>query len=892
MVKNIVFDTNIWLNFVEKLELDYLEVLSNKVLNKELTILLPENIQIEFDKKISKVRASTIKEGVYSVDEINATIESISKLFENSKKLRTIDTGLNDWVISGKAPNHNKNNYEDTVILNTLLSLPAKTTFHFIANDDDYRLEKKSNNLHSDIIEKFENKLLNVIYYKDYPRFFGENNLTTKPIEQTSHELYNWRVFKLEVSGKDTLSQLSSAIKYYYKELSFIPLSYLSNAFPFNNGSQENTYFDGTSLNINNQSLFDFFDKALVQSKSKKSKINKTFFKSQNEIDGFKEVIKTLNKNLVYNVKYNRKSINIEIEHESLQIDKCDCYECSLNRCEIENIKIKCEADKSKEPKKLIEKAFYYYKTKQYYEALSITEEIIKLVNKKDYPIIHFIAEYNKNILRGIWLDGDDKFKIERKKLKPTNENKILKNGITSIIGYFKYSKYFDYKYFDLIEDFEKVKERYNANNGYGNSYVSNIDWKNVLRWSEFIQTFQDNGLFFDVYSNVTRFAKYTFKLSLYASEDKGIQHKLNDYVLRTTLPYLKITDIKEVLNELKIDRLNYNSKNNKKLFQLFVDKIDSINQSEKFGFNHSYLRSHITEIEKIILIQSHLSFSKQQDNIIISKIITLIKSNDLFQEKLTPSLKHLINNKISSFNKKNAIQYIKLILKQELSINSLINGVFELLEANNNLYLSQKEFNLLIQDDIEDKTGYYRGYIYLRLYELGNKTQKVLVLNKVYKILENNTKFDHKLYDFFTTERIIKTEEKYLTKYLNCTKDNFKNREDYHYSNPNDKEIKNIEVLNYFISHVYYFYNNRVNSLLKEFENHSDYYDFLINPKSFENSEINLHWFYLASRNSYLAIKSIINENKEIDVFFAKSILKTNNIKYSEAYLGIKSRV
>lgn len=222
MTRNIVFDTNIWLNFIEKTEINYLEILWSKVQNKEIIIVLPENIEKEFNKELENVRNKTIQSKPKQIEEINSVVESILNLFELSKKLKTIDSGVNDWVFSRKAPNHTKNNYEDTYILNTLLGLPESSSFYLIANDYDYRIDKNNYELHPDIIEKFKQKQIEVIYYTDYQRFFAEANLTPKQVSQNSNELYSYRAFKLKVSNKDIFNQLKEAIDYYYKELNFI----------------------------------------------------------------------------------------------------------------------------------------------------------------------------------------------------------------------------------------------------------------------------------------------------------------------------------------------------------------------------------------------------------------------------------------------------------------------------------------------------------------------------------------------------------------------------------------------------------------------------------------------------------------------------------------------
>ncbi|MFL0143655.1 hypothetical protein, partial [Tenacibaculum maritimum] len=179
----------------------------------------------------------------------------------------------------------------------------------------------------------------------------------------------------------------------------------------------------------------------------------------------------------------------------------------------------------------------------------------------------------------------------------------------------------------------------------------------------------------------------------------------------------------------------------------------------------------------------------------------------------------------------------------------------------------NQAKFELILNDDIEEKTGYYRGYILLRLFNCGNKNQKNIILDKVYDILNNEPYFDFKLYDFFTSEKIIPCEEKYLIKFKNTVKEVFNQDKKKYYSNNNDREIRKVESLNYLINHVYHFYDTAIYKNLKDFENHSDYYDFLINPKEFDFLKIKIHWFYISYRSSSRAIKSII-QIKEINDF------------------------
>ncbi|TJY35895.1 hypothetical protein [Pontimicrobium aquaticum] len=892
MIKKIVFDTNIWLNFIEKVEIDYLDILLSKTKNEEIKIILPENIEKEYQKKLEKVRENTYKLHSNSIEEVNSIIDSISTLFNSAEKLKTIETGVNDWVLSKKAPNHNnKDNHQDTYILNTLLGLPENTCFYLVANDSDYRVDKNTYDLHPDIVKKFNEKSIEVIYHTDYPRFFAEANLKPKPISQNSNELYSWRAFKLKVKNKDVLQQLIEATNYYYKELNFIPLSYLSNIYPFNSGNDAHTYFNGTTLITNNKSLFDFFEKSLIQYKNRKSRIKKSYFGSDEEIEKYQKVLKTLNDNLIFGISFQRKTLNIEIKNSKAS-KKCDCYNCTLNRNEAHLIKDKCLNDNSTEPKDLLKKAYYYYKIGHFAEALKINNQILETVNKKNYPIVYFIAGYNKNIMRGMWLAGGKEFEEERKKIKQLNENKILKEGISSIIGYIKYSKFFDYDFFELMADYKKVKERYDAHNGIGSSFMSNIDWNNILRWSELYQFIYSNGIMFDRYTNIQSFAKYTLKITLLASIDRGVELNAHFYILKTTIPYIPLKDYKDCFRSLKIKKLNYNHKDNKQLFELFNDKINSLTHTIKFGVKHSYIDDHIKEIEKILYLQSHLSFSKKQDNIIISKIINLIKSNDFLFEKLLPALKPLAHNKIDCFSKRNAEEYIKLTLNIEMSNNSAVTEAFELLDKFKDISIMLSVFDFLLNEDIENKTGFYRGYILFRLYKYGSKEQKQKVLNKVHNILSNETTFDYILYNFFTSEDIIACNDKYLSKFKKTVENDFsQEKTHHHFSNRNDREINKIESLNYFIDHIYQFYDDEILTYLQDFLGRSDYYDFLINPNEFDLTKFDIHWFYIAYKSSFVTIKNIIKSNDEINRKIINQILESNNDRYYEAYLYLKSK-
>lgn len=883
----IVFDTNIWLNFVERLEYNYIDSLLEKILTKEIEIILPISIETEFNQKTDKITSEVIKQGVFTKEDVNSIIESIKIIFNKSQKLKPIELGLAEWVNSQLAPNHNAKNWDDTLILNTLLNLPKNYSFYFISNDSDFRVSKKEYNLHPDIIKKFTDKSIDIEFYIDYVQFFGQKKMISKSSELSSYELYNWKTIRLRLKNKNMLDQLTSSIEYYYKELNFIPLSYFSNNYPFNNGNSGHTYFEGATLVTNNKVLFDFFNNSLIQRKGKEPKINVKNFSNSQDIERFRNVIKRLNGNLVHGLKFERVSIKITLENNKKTEEKCDCLQCTHSRREVKDLTTKCQTEEKDSPKRLIQKAYFLFKVKQLNESYTIINNLSKTIDRKEYPTLYFILNYNKDILKKMWLEGDDLFTKERNKIKSENENSILKKGISSIVGYLMYTKYFDYKYFDLTQDLESVKGRYLINKGNGKSYISNVEWKNIIRWAELFQVVEENGIFFGFYLNIKRFAKYTFNLSLYASVDNQVKYPISEYMIKTTMEFLTIKDYKEVFSKLSIESLNYDENQNNKIFKLFCNKIDSLSQTIDLGENHSYLKIHLKEIEKILFIQSYLNFNKKQDNIIFSKIINIIKLDPI--EELLSGLNHFVNKRKSNLFTYNAKNFISIILNSELSFITNITNIFSLLKTFPSISLNKPQFNLLLESDIESKTGYYNSYIYLELYELGSLEQKKQVLEKVYSILDSDLSFDFKLYTFFTSELIIEEKKEYLKKFKNEVEISLSKYNNPHHRNRLDKQVKKIEILNYLINHVYQFYDDTY-KVLKLFKGHSPYYDFLIDPKGFELNEIDVHWLEFANRNSYLAIKKILKNHQAINHHFIESILKIDNNNYKNAYLELIS--
>ncbi len=890
---NLALDTNIWLGIIENLEFDLLEELSENVKNNRLSILLPDSVELEFKRKLEKVLEETLKKnGRVSQQDLDSIVQTIFGIFDLSFRIKTEVEGIIEWVTSGKAPNHDANNYEDTIILNTLLTLDRGTDFWLVSLDSHFR-SKNSYSLHPDIFEKFRDNGLSIKLSTDLRKTLykelGIHRARTAGLNR--YELYNWKAFRLQVNNKDIFDQLKEAIKYYYRELDFIPLSFLSNIYPFKSNEGSQTYFNGTTLKTDNKKLFDFFEAALVTHESNGIEINRAFFESDEEVSDFEAILIKLNENLVYNVGYGRKKVDIKIDIPKPK-GLCQCGECTLFRCSILDVRSKIEGwtlDNS--PKQLLKTAFYQFKIKDFYDALNTTQKILSEVNEKEYPTIYAIARENIFILERMWFASDDRFEEERKRIKLTKENQVLEKGITSIIGYLKYSKFFDYKFFDLSEDLEGVKKRYDIHNGLGHSYNSNIDWKNVIRWSEVNRTIWNNGLFFDYYTNIKRFAKITFKQNLYASKDRDVLYYINDYLFKTTFPYIKIEDYRVFFHELGVKALNFHKDSIRNIYEFFDPIVDSFPQVNKLSLGHPYRKHYLDQLKKIAFLLGYIDFPKTMTNSLILKIYGVYPEDEMQRDRKETLFGSLIQNRIEALNKKSASTYIKAMFNGKRDISFKIANIFDLMKQFKSIKLSNAQWEIFLSEDIEKETGYYRSYVLHKLYKLAPDNIKTLAFEKVNEIVNNDSGFDGRVYDRFCIEGVIQISKKSYSIFLEQVVKAFGQEEKRYQSDTIDREIQDLDILNIFLNHVYMHYDDPYNHL-KQFLGRSDYYDFLINPDLLEEGGLNIHWFYIAYRKSYYAIKKIMSDHRKIRSFISKKILESRNDKYYWAYVDLMGHI
>lgn len=618
-------------------------------------------------------------------------------------------------------------------------------------------------------------------------------------------------------------------------------------------------------------------------------KINKSFFKSKEDISDFEKILKKLNGNLLYGIEHGRKKTSIYIDKENKE-DLCSCSECTLKRHAVVDLKAKIENDYSKDsPKNLIKKAYYHYKLKNLHDALKITQHILDNVDKTKHQIIYSIAQENLIILEKMWFMGSDEFEEERKKIVVQNENKILSQGISSIIGYLKYSKFFDYKFFNLSEDLEKVRGRYNTHNGIGHSHISNIDFKNIIRSSEVFNVISDNGLFFDFYSNIKRFAKLTFKQNLFASKDRVEQLYTSDFIFKITLPHIDVKDYKSFFYELDIKKLNFSNKSLENIYILFKASIDSYSQINQLKEEHPYQKYYRKQIKKIAFLLGYIDIPKSKTNNLILGIYNLPAIEE--RKRKETIFDSLIKNRISAINKNSAQVYIKSLFNRELDFSFNINNIFALIEKFDSLKLSNAQLEVLLSDNINKETGYYVSYVLYKLYGLVESKIKVKIIDKAHEILNNDSTFNCRLYSLFSREKIISISQEYYDTFLNKVIKAFNKEQKPYYSDSTDREIKNLELLNEFIDHVYEHFDDPYNHL-KRFLGRSDYYDFLINPKKLEINEFEIHWFYIAYGKSYFAIKKIISSYKNVSYFIPKKILESKNERYNQAYIDLMRHV
>ncbi|QHI35788.1 hypothetical protein IMCC3317_11360 [Kordia antarctica] len=885
-MKKIVFDTNAWLNLIENFESEFLEILWDKINKQEIIFIIPENVSLEFKKKVKNIRDKTINDEQFSSTEVDSIISGVEQILDKSEQLKANSEGIVEWINSKTAPNHNATNFEDTAILNTLLTLEKGSTFFFVSRDSDFRINKNCYELHPDIRDKFDEKSININFYIDFKKLFAKENLFIKTSSQTSNELYDWKVIKLSVSSKNIYEKLKSSIDYYFKELDFIPLSYLCNIYPFNNNSGNETYFRNDMLVTNNSELYDFFEQSLIISDTKKTKINHSYFNSKKEINEYEKILNILNQNLVFKVQYERKKININFEKSTNK--NCTCYECTFNRFDVKALINKIISDEDNSPKQMLKKAFYYYKSNKLYECLEIIQKILTTVKKTEYPIIHSIAEYNRDILRKTWFSGDARFSEERDKLKPKSEKTLLKQGLLSITGYIIYTKYFDYKFYDLIEDFENVKKRRVTHQGLGSSFNSDVENKNILRWAEFYNFISKNSIFFEYYSNTAKFAMYTFDLCLHAMKDNIVKYKLPQYIICMTMPYIKLNDYEKMLTNLGVEKLNYDKKINKYLFSFFESKINNLKENLEVS-STDFIEQHIKEIMKVVYLQSYLSLSKKQDEKIINDLIILIESENDITKKLTSSLKYLTQRKLERFNEKTAQKSITIILNSEIEFDIDLTSLFTLCKKFK-IKLPDKHFNAFLVDNIYELTSFFKAFVFLNLYKIGSEKQKQEVLKKVHQTLKNIQTFDQRLYYYFIYENIFPLNDLYLNNFRQKLEVTIpKNKENF-FGKTYEKKIKRIELLDDFINHISLYYYKDKQQFLSPFLNHSNYYNFLINPNSINKTDIEIEWFYIAYNNSPYAIKRILDNNSVVNKYFTKEISNSRNEKYCRAFLDIQN--
>lgn len=886
MANNLVLDTNIWLGFIENLEFDLVGDFLDQIENGTISIILPEDVKKEFDKKLDEVIQKTLKKTRISSADLNTIVQIIDYIFGKSLQLQTQEIGVKEWVDSREAPNHNGNNFEDTFILNTLLSrLEKNTSFLFVSLDTDYRLSKIDNSIHPDIKNRFNQKQIDIDLSTNLKKTLY-HDLKISPKEQSSqesYELYDWKLFKMNTKSKGLLDQLRHIVEYYYKELDFIPLSYLSNIFPFRESMKSHTHAGGLEVTTNNQKLFIFFQNGLIEDDKGNVSINTSFFQSDKDSKDFEEIVKKLNSNLVYSLKYEKEQVYIYLEDEEEET-LSDCDSCLLQRHAIIDLSEKIDWDESESPKVLLRKAYNHFKLKNVSEALKITQVLTSKTNPKDNPIIYFITQKNLSILKGMWFQGGDDFRTERDKVKLTRENEILGKGISSLVGYFWFDKFFDYKFFDLTKDLENVKERYRIHQGIGNSHIFNVDAKNIYRWAELINVISKNGLFFERFSNIIEFARLTFKQHIYAFKDRSLEIYIDEFLFKTTLPYLKLKEYKDIFFELGVTELRFQKDHLENIYQLFCLIIENFSQVNSLGTKHDYYRYYITQVKTIVFLLGYIPFSKSKLNCLLTEIYEMYSNTE--EEDRRFVFQSVVKNKAESINRKNALTYFNLLLEGQIDYSFNINHVLILSEQLKSINLTNEQFEILLSKDIEKQTGYNRSQILYWLYDkIDNLKDKVI--KEVEESLCDKSSFDIKTYILFSRKKVIQPTAKYDRIFLEIVTERFHKERQKYYSDPSVEQIENLDELNQYLDYIYLFQEKPYDSL-KRFMGRSDYYDFMINPTSFDEESLDVHWFYIAHHYSYFAMKRILSCYPEIKKIVSDAILKSRNDKYLRAYVAL----
>lgn len=646
---------------------DLIPLFEYSIKNKYLELAVPEIIYDEFEKTVSKRREKYIENLEKKYKEVknielfksfNPTTQKNKELSQIDFTITTIRNLLNEGTkilleedISHICVKRNiqrlppftikaDSSKDGFIIFGSLKYCSNKnSSLIFIsANHTDFtkNSDKKATSIDRSILEEYPNvevKYFSILgkateYFKTIiPNLLDEIN-TSSELNSTSN------LIKIDRS-KNIIDQIYDYLDIRFEFLSFLPIRFLANDYPFTIGEKSATY-DYGNFRIINKDFFELFDNIELIDNEIVFKNNFAIYNTSEYQEKIAVIINCLHRNLIYNLT-DQVTLKKATLTKKTKEEKCDCFICQY--ADFKFNKSYDILNSNLSDKDLLTTAFYFYKLGNYHKSVELYLEYIK---RKDTNINTFIAKFNLQklsiIIRRDFYCTPLHSEIE-KKIKGINlydELLSLGDEDKDIAKWLMEGRFYSSTLITLSSLVKKIEESYY--NSLRDGFNSNNHLKSlILEFTSYNYFLTYNGIIFDVFTEHIQISELFCKgILLYCAINNPNFTRMEelDYSLVYKLLSYGNEDVfQNICNRFNISKLRYSSPDTfEKSFKTIFENLLS-NVNNPFG-NNRFLMTYNRIFRNILFFISKLDFKVDTLNKLYYSLFVYLFNEQLLDEK------------------------------------------------------------------------------------------------------------------------------------------------------------------------------------------------------------------------------------------------------------------
>ncbi|KOY85592.1 hypothetical protein AD998_04990 [bacterium 336/3] len=670
-----------------------------------------------------------------------------------------------------------------------------------------------------------------------------------------------------------------------FEDILVLPRNFLMNLYPFNKSRDEYSYLGNYSLQTRNKELLDFFDKITTNVDEVEYNIPEELDNVDNYDEKLKFILKQLNHAQILYVWLDKK----ENEYKNIILENhinCDCILCSYQDFNFARSAQLLQETNTENKNEAMDNAFAHYLFGNYFTSAQCYIDLEAKLKKDEKNIlrlicVHNIVKLSKYDTEIEWLISEgfiDRIKGEQviEQFKNVDEWKTIGDMNVSkkekeLLEWIKEEKTFYYGFTEITDSSKKLIDNYHRIKNGGTVWSQEIDGLKV-ELNELILFYVGNGLIFQHFKefyDIVALATEAFIASHSIPKDKDsskLKH-FDDTLLSNIVLYCHAEDLDKCFDKYQVKEINYQSNS-----YMFWDRVNNFFDSKnnlslilpllKERTNRKFLGTYKNICKNLLLVLGYMKVETESFEMILEKILNFWKETPIITKdremqhflKGFLSLKEedLKNEKLSEvlFDFLKFLSTIDEFKHQHLQIMRLLVWRFEKYDRNYQIDDIKIIEKILVNSQNERELLVY-------IYPIIAENFKNLIIEKLQSYLYE--KFD--IYIFYEAMYAGMLDYKeYFDKII---------------------EGKHYEAA---ISIGYKYRLDFQDTVFQEIKTHSPYFEWLIEPESFDYSLFQIKWIH---EIRYTSLREIIWKSQKLKEYLEKYLKDNDNENLRKFYFS-----